>query len=90
MAISTKNDEDEMSNERDVTNGGNADIDTNGANEDPFETMMIHWSYNGSNGSKRVNGFNVDNGTNGNNANDSNNTNDYSGNIGASGTNDGL
>ena len=30
-----------------VPNGNNGTI---GANDDPFETMMIHWSYNGANG----------------------------------------
>ena len=33
-----------------VTNGNNGTIGANGANDNPFETMMIHWSYNGSNG----------------------------------------
>ena len=42
-----------------VTNGDNGTIGANGANDDPFETMMIHWSYNGFNGD---NGFNCDNG----------------------------
>jgi hypothetical protein len=38
---------------------------TNGDNDDPFETMMIHWSNNGSNGD---NGFNSDNDANGENS----------------------
>ena len=33
-----------------VTNGDNGTIGDNGANDDLFETMMIHWSYNCSNG----------------------------------------
>ena len=33
-----------------VTNGDNGTIGAKGANDDPFETMMIHWSYNGANG----------------------------------------
>jgi hypothetical protein len=41
-----------------VTNGDNGTIGANGTNDDPFETMMIHWSYNGPNGD---NGFNGDN-----------------------------
>ena len=51
-----------------VTNGDNGTIGANGSNDDPFETMMIHWSYNGSNGdngSNDDNGFNDDNGSNG-------------------------
>ena len=55
-----------------VTNGDNGTIS---ANDDPFETMMIHWSYNGDNGSNGDNCSNGDNGTN--------NFNDDSGNIGA-------
>ena len=43
-----------------VTNGDNGTIGANGSNDDPFETMMIHWSYNGSNDD---NGFNGDNGS---------------------------
>ena len=60
----------------DVTNGAN------GANDDAFQTMMIHWSYNGSNGD---NGFNDNNGSNDDNSsngdNGNNNSNDDSGNI---------
>ena len=66
-----------------VTNGDNGTIGANGSNDDPFETMMIHWSYNGSNGdngSNDDNGFNDDNGSNGDNGN--NKSNDDSGNIG--------
>ena len=60
-----------------VTNGDNDTIGANGANyDDPFETMMIHWSYNGSNGD---NGFNDDNGSNGDSGN--NNSNDDRGKI---------
>ena len=44
-----------------ATNGDNGTIGANGANDDPFETMMIHWSYNGSNSD---NGSNDDNGEN--------------------------
>ena len=45
-----------------VTNCDNGTIGANGANDDPFETMVIHWSYNGSNGD---NGFmNDDSGSN--------------------------
>ena len=62
-----------------VTNGDNGTIGATGANDDPFETMMIHWSYNG---------FNDDNGFNGDNGN--NNSNDDSGYIGANGDNDDL
>ena len=62
-----------------VTNGDNGTIGANEANDDPFETMMIYWSYNGSNGD---NGFNGDNGNN--------NFNGDSGNIGANGDNDDL
>ena len=62
-----------------VTNGDNCTIGANGANDDPFETMMIHWSYNRSNG---------DNGCNGDNGN--NNSNGDSGNIGANSDNDDL
>ena len=72
-----------------VTNGDNGTIDANGANDDPFETMMIHWSYYGSNGD---NGFNGDNGSNDDNGsngdNGTNNFNGDSGNIGANGDND--
>jgi hypothetical protein len=67
----------------DVTNGDNGTIGANGANDDPFETMMIHWSYNCSNGD---NGSNDDNGFNGDNGN--NNPNDDSGYIGANGDTD--
>ena len=70
-----------------VTNGDNGTIGANGANDDPFETMMIHWSYNGSNGSNGDNGFNGDydfNDDNGFNVdNGNNNSNGDSGNIGA-------
>ena len=72
-----------------VTNGDNGTIGANGANNDPFETMMIYWSYNGSNGDDGFNGdngFNDDNGFNGDNGN--NNSNFDSGNIGANGDND--
>jgi hypothetical protein len=62
-----------------VTNGDNGIIGANGANDDPFETMMIHWSYNGSNGDH---GFNGDNGNN--------NSNGDSGNIGANDDDDDL
>ena len=40
------------------------------SNDDPFETMVIHWSYNGSNGENSFNddnGFNDDIGSNGDN-----------------------
>ena len=55
-----------------VTNDDNGTIDANGVNDAPFETMMIHWSFNGSNGdngSDGDNGFNDDNGSNGDNGN---------------------
>ena len=72
-----------------VTNGDNGTIGANGSNDDPFETMMIHWSYNGSNGD---NGFNGDNGSNDDNgSNGDNGTNNFNGNsgiIGANGDND--
>ena len=68
-----------------VTNGDNGTIGANGSNDDPFETMMIHWSYNGSNGD---NGSNDDNGSNGDNG--TNNFNGDSGNIGANGDNDDI
>ena len=55
----------------DVTNGDNGTIGANEANDDPFETIMIHWSYNGSND---------DNGSN--NGNKYNNSNDDRGKIG--------
>ena len=61
----------------DVTNGNNGFIGANGANDDPFETMMIHWSYNGPDG---------DNGSDGDNG--ENNFNGDSGNIGDNGDND--
>ena len=54
-----------------VSNGDNGTIGANEANDDPFETIMIHWSYNG---------FNDDNGSKGDNGN--NNSNGDSGNIG--------
>ena len=60
-----------------VTNGDYGTIGANEANNDPFETMMIHWWYNGSND---------DNDSNGDNG--SNNFNGDSGNIGANGDND--
>ena len=44
-----------------VTNGDNGAIGANRANDDPFETMMIHWSYNGDNGDNGDNDFNGDN-----------------------------
>ena len=46
-----------------VTNCDNGTIGANGANDDPFETMMIHWSYNG---------FNDDNGNNNSNGDSGN------------------
>ena len=67
-----------------VTNGDNGTIGANEANDDPFETMMNHWSYNSSNGDNGFNGdydFNDDNGFNVDNGN--NNSNGDSGNIGA-------
>ena len=72
-----------------VTNGDNGTIGANRANDDPFETMMIHWSYNGSNGvtgSNDDSGSNDDNGFNGDDG--TNNFNGDSGNIGANGDND--
>ena len=68
-----------------VTNDGNGTIGVNGANDDLFETMMIHWSYNGSNVD---NGFNDDNGSS--DDTDNNNFNGDSGNIGANGDSDDL
>ena len=56
-----------------VTNGDNGTIGANEANDDPFEMMMIYWSYNGSNS---------DNGSNDNNGNKYNNSNDDRGKIG--------
>ena len=67
-----------------VTNGDNGTIGANGGNDDPFETMMIQWSCNGSNGDNGFNGdydFNDDNGFNVDNGN--NNSYGDSGNIGA-------
>ena len=40
-----------------VTNGDNGTIGANGASDDPFETMMIHWSYNGDNGNNNSNRY---------------------------------
>ena len=31
----------------DGTNGDSSNIGANGDNDDPLETIMIHWSYNG-------------------------------------------
>ena len=72
-----------------VTNGDYGTIGANGSNDDPFETMMIHWSNNESNGDNGFNGdngSNDDNGTNGDNG--TNNFNGDSGNIGADGDNE--
>ena len=38
-----------------VTNGDSGNI---GDNDDPLETMMIYWSYNGTNGDNIANGDN--------------------------------
>ena len=48
-----------------VTNGDDGTIGANGADDDPFETMMIHWSYNGSNDDNGSNGDNGNNNSNG-------------------------
>ena len=48
----------------------NDDNGSIGADDDPFGTMMINLSYNGSNGN---NGFNDDNGSNGDNVNNNSN-----------------
>ena len=53
-----------------VSNDDNGSIGANGADDDPFETMMINLSYNGSNGN---NGFNDDNGSNGDSVNNNSN-----------------
>ena len=48
-----------------VTNRDSGNIGANGNNDDPLETMMIHRSYNGTNGDNNTdgdNGFNDDNG----------------------------
>ena len=68
-----------------LTNGDNGTIGANGANDNPFETMMIHRSYNGSNSDS---GFNDNNGFNGDNGNI--NSDDDSGNIGTNGDNGDL
>ena len=41
-----------------VTNGDKGTIGANGANDDPSETMMIHWFYNVSNGDNGNNNSN--------------------------------
>ena len=64
-----------------MTNCDNGTIGANEANDDPFETMMIHWSYNGYNGSNGDYDFNDDIGFNVDNGN--NNSNGDGGNIGA-------
>ena len=54
-----------------VTNGDSGNIGANGDNDDPLETMVIHWSYNGGsvdNSANGDNGSNGDNGVNGENA----------------------
>ena len=48
-----------------VTNGDSGNIGANSDNDDPLETMMIHWSYNGGNCDNYDNGSNGDIGTNG-------------------------
>ena len=48
-----------------VTNGDSGNIGANGTNDDPLETITIHWSYNGTNGDNNANGDNGDNGDNG-------------------------
>ena len=48
-----------------VTHGNSVNIGANGDNDDPLETMMIHWSYNGDNNANGDNGFNGVNGANG-------------------------
>ena len=55
-----------------VTNGENGTIGVNRASDHPFETMMVHWSYNASNGSNDDNGSDGDNGNNNFNDDDSN------------------
>ena len=53
-----------------VTNGDSGNIGTNGEIDDPLETMVIHWSYNGGsvdNSANGDNGSNGDNGVNGEN-----------------------
>ena len=50
-----------------VTNGDSANIGANGENDDPLETRMIHWSYNGGNVDNNANGENGFNGDNGEN-----------------------
>ena len=63
----------------DFTNGDNGTIGANGANDDPFETIMVHWSYSGSNDN---NGSNGDNGSNdGNGSNGDNGTNNFNSSI---------
>ena len=39
-----------------VTNGDSGANGTNGTNDDPLETMTVHWSYNGDNDTNGDNG----------------------------------
>ena len=47
-----------------MTNGDSGNIGANSDNDDPLETMMIHWSYNGGNCDNGDDGSNGDIGTN--------------------------
>ena len=52
----------------DGTNGANGDSENIGANDDnndPLETIMMHWSYNGGNVDNSANGNNGSKGVNG-------------------------
>ena len=69
-----------------VTNGDNGDIGANGDKDDPFETMVIHWWYNGPNGDNDSDGDNNSNGDSGNIG--ASGAIGDSGNIGTSGDND--
>ena len=42
-----------------VTNGDNSAISANEPIDDPFETVMIYWSYDGFNGDKDFNDDNA-------------------------------
>ena len=70
-----------------TTNGDNGTVDANGANDDPFETMMIHWSFNGSNGDNSFDGNTGDYNFNGDCGNANIGANGDNGNIGANGDN---
>ena len=64
-----------------VTHGNSGNISANGDSDDPLDTIMIHWSYNGGNVD---NNANDNNGSNGNNG--VNHENNSIGNIGTNGS----